>query len=166
MAVGAAHFNINTGITNQQPFISLFYPSPLLSLCFILLETMGSHNDKRHPRCDAEHRSSSLSIDFVHNNAQIHKGGKCWGRSDGAKRHFNSTVCLFPLKPYLKWRGININFIYIASLTMKISSRPLRLTPSRWWNWHFQSLWHNRSAQSAVHRKGGGSSPSRDGTIT
>lgn len=43
----AAHLNNNTGITNQQPLISLFFPSPLLSLCFILLETMASHNDKR-----------------------------------------------------------------------------------------------------------------------
>lgn len=96
----AAHFNINTGITNQQPFISLFFPSPLLSLCFILLETMGSHNDKRASTlwCSAPFQLPVYwfcAQQCTDSQREEVLGEGCGGRSDGAKRHFNSKVFLF-----------------------------------------------------------------------
>lgn len=122
----AAHFNINTGITNQQPFISLFFPSPLLSLGFILLETIGSHNDKRASTlwCSAPFQLPKYWFGAQHcTDSQREKvlGVKCGGR-----KKFQSLP--FSLKPYLKWRWINTTFIYIASQTMKIILRHLWLT--------------------------------------
>lgn len=96
----AAHFNINSGITNQQTFISLFFPSPLLSCCFILYETMGSHNDKGASRlwCSAPLQLPKYwfgAQQCTDSQREEVLGVKCGGRSDGAKRHFNSKVCLF-----------------------------------------------------------------------
>lgn len=154
---------------------------------------------KGHPRCDVVHRSSSLSIDFVHNNAQIHKGRKCWVRNVEADLMVQNDISIqksafftqtsFKMKRdphqlhlYSIWNNehhvealathlstrntegswafslcgaighhsrlltkrlvvqahpgtgrkiFQFNFAYIASLTMKIIVRPMRLSPEQ-----------------------------------
>lgn len=87
----AAHFNINTEIKKQQLFISLFIPSPLLSWCFMVLETMGPHNDKKASTLWWSAREEVVGV-------------KCGGRSD----FFTQT--LFKMK-----RGQHELYLYCIS---------------------------------------------------
>lgn len=77
-----------------------FTAAPLLSLCFVLLETMGSHHDKRASTlwCSAPFQLPKYWFcgqQCTDSQREDVLGVECGGRSDGAKRYFNSKVGLF-----------------------------------------------------------------------